>query len=153
MDLVMEWFVQKFLDLLYFVMLGLLRKNLVKDIILSKGNSTTYPQKFGAWLTASSTSTKLIESSTTTTTECTDTSECTSFCLWSYLNQFCRNRPPTFHGNVDPLVVEKWIRYLDCIFWYITCIDAQKVQCIKFMFVGSICCWWESTSRTRTKEQ
>ncbi|XP_022848712.1 uncharacterized protein LOC111371014 [Olea europaea var. sylvestris] len=52
-----------------------------------------------------------------------------------------------------PLAIDGWIRGLDRIFKHLSCIDAQKVLCAKFMLVDATSHWWESASRTRTETQ
>ncbi|XP_022866777.1 uncharacterized protein LOC111386549 [Olea europaea var. sylvestris] len=71
----------------------------------------------------------------------------------SVVEQFRRYKPSTFDGNSEPLVVEEWIRGLERIFRHIACTDAQKILCAEFMLIGAAGHWWESVSRTRTKEQ
>lgn len=69
------------------------------------------------------------------------------------IEQFHRYWLPTFGGGSNQLPVEEWTRGSECILRHIACNDAQKVQCAKIMLIGAAGHWWESASRTRTKEQ
>ncbi|XP_022883670.1 uncharacterized protein LOC111400488 [Olea europaea var. sylvestris] len=54
------------------------------------------------------------------------------------VEQFRRNKPPTFNGNSDPLAVEEWIR---------------EGTMRRFKLIGVAGYWWESVTHTKTEEQ
>ncbi|XP_052177504.1 uncharacterized protein LOC127791561 [Diospyros lotus] len=65
------------------------------------------------------------------------------------VEQFRKLQPPTFEGELDPLVAEDWISSIERIFNLINYPDARKVACATFMLQHGARHWWDSTSRSR----
>ena len=52
------------------------------------------------------------------------------------LNQFRKANPPSFCGEYDPNVAERWVRQLEKIFGVLECTTEQKVSLATFMLEG-----------------
>lgn len=62
--------------------------------------------------------------------------------------EFMRHNPPTFNGEGDPLIAERWVRALEKIFGFLQCTDKEMVTCALYQLVDDADFWWESVRRT-----
>ncbi|KAA0052063.1 gag-protease polyprotein [Cucumis melo var. makuwa] len=47
----------------------------------------------------------------------------------------------------DPTKAQMWLSSVDTIFWYMKCLNNQKVQSVVFMLIDRGTTWWETTKR------
>lgn len=71
----------------------------------------------------------------------------------SAVEEFKKERPPTFDGTGEPADAEKWIRAIEKIFDYVGCNDEEKLTCAIYQLVEEADYWWQSVRRTMTEEQ
>ncbi|KAA0040416.1 gag protease polyprotein [Cucumis melo var. makuwa] len=65
-----------------------------------------------------------------------------------HLRDFMKYNPTTFDGCLeDPTRAQLWLSSLETIFWYMKCLEDQKVQCTVFMLTDRGTAWWETTER------
>ena len=63
------------------------------------------------------------------------------------LNQFRKANPPSFHGEYDPEVAERWVRQIEKIFGVLECTTEQRVTLATYMLEGEAELWWKSARR------
>lgn len=73
-------------------------------------------------------------------------------------DKFRKMNPTEFHGDADPYVAEEWINSLEVIFDYMGIQDAEKIECVDFMFKREARKWWQLSKmgidlKTMTWEQ
>ncbi|KAA0046024.1 gag protease polyprotein [Cucumis melo var. makuwa] len=65
-----------------------------------------------------------------------------------HLRDFRKYNPTTFDGSLeDPTRAQLWLSSLETIFWYMKCLEDQKVQCAVFMLTDRGTAWWETIKR------
>ncbi|KAA0051968.1 gag protease polyprotein [Cucumis melo var. makuwa] len=65
-----------------------------------------------------------------------------------HLRDFRKYNPTKFDGSLeDPTRAQLWLLSLKTIFWYMKCLEDQKVQCAVFMLTDRGTAWWETTER------
>ena len=65
------------------------------------------------------------------------------------LQEFLRQRPPTFQGSSNPLDVDRWIRRVKKVFGGMGVAKDLKVGLVIYLFNGEVDHWWESVKRKR----
>ena len=63
------------------------------------------------------------------------------------LNQFRKTTPPSFQGEYDPDIAERWIRQIEKIFGVLDCTAEQRVALATYMLEGEAELWWKGTRR------
>ncbi|KAA0033111.1 gag protease polyprotein [Cucumis melo var. makuwa] len=65
-----------------------------------------------------------------------------------HLRDFRKYNPTTFDGSLeDSTKAQMWLSSLETIFWYMKCLEDQKVQCAVFMLTDRGTSWWETIER------
>ncbi|XP_024021741.1 uncharacterized protein LOC112091711 [Morus notabilis] len=62
--------------------------------------------------------------------------------------RFRKQRPLTFEGDTDPLIVEEWRCSLEKIFDFMKLIDKEKVACAVYQMKNNARIWWDIVKRT-----
>ena len=62
-----------------------------------------------------------------------------------HLRDFRKYNPKTFDGSMNnPTKIEMWLTSIETIFWYMKCLDDQKVQYAVFFLEDRGIAWWET---------
>jgi hypothetical protein len=61
------------------------------------------------------------------------------------IHQCEKLNPPSFNGELDPMIVEKWITRVEKIFEALGCSKEQKVVMVVFKLEGEVEHWWKMT--------
>ncbi|MQL76659.1 hypothetical protein Taro_009056 [Colocasia esculenta] len=70
----------------------------------------------------------------------------------STMERFKTMMPPSFKGESDPLLAERWMREIEKIFRAIRCADEDKVTLATYMLQERADVWWASLLRTRFED-
>ena len=66
------------------------------------------------------------------------------------LREFCKLNPPTFSGELDPLLAEDWLKQIMKVLNGMKVVDDEtKIMLATFQLKVAAEVWWESTRTTR----
>ncbi|KAI8538369.1 hypothetical protein RHMOL_Rhmol09G0097400 [Rhododendron molle] len=65
------------------------------------------------------------------------------------LNEFCKRRPPAFHGEPEPTIAEAWLKEVKVIFSTLDITrDGDRVALATYQLKGEARYWWELMETT-----
>ncbi|MQL91575.1 hypothetical protein Taro_024190 [Colocasia esculenta] len=70
----------------------------------------------------------------------------------SIMERFKRMAPPSFKGESQPLLADRWMREVENIFRAIRCAEEDKVSLATYMLQERADVWWASVLRTRYED-
>ncbi|XP_058223132.1 uncharacterized protein LOC131332840 [Rhododendron vialii] len=60
------------------------------------------------------------------------------------MNEFCKRRPPTFHGDTNPVVAETWLNEVKMILRTLGITqDGSRVALTTYQLKGEVRYWWD----------
>ncbi|XP_058189333.1 uncharacterized protein LOC131306918 [Rhododendron vialii] len=67
------------------------------------------------------------------------------------MNEFCKRRPPTFHGDINPVVAETWLNKVKMILRTLGITqDGNRVALATYQLKGEARYWWDLMEATYT---
>ncbi|XP_058202882.1 uncharacterized protein LOC131317341 [Rhododendron vialii] len=65
------------------------------------------------------------------------------------MNEFCKRRPPTFHGDTNPVVAKTWLNEVKMILRTLGITqDRDRVALATYQLKGEACYWWDPMEAT-----
>ncbi|XP_021721003.1 uncharacterized protein LOC110688540 [Chenopodium quinoa] len=59
-----------------------------------------------------------------------------------------QSKPPTYQGELDPTILENWLREFEKLFGAVRCPETSKVGCVTYYLRGEADLWWQQNEAT-----
>ncbi|XP_021722685.1 uncharacterized protein LOC110690164 [Chenopodium quinoa] len=59
-----------------------------------------------------------------------------------------QSTPPTYQGELDPTILQNWLREFEKLFGAVGCLENSKVGCTTYYLKGEADLWWQQNEAT-----